>query len=354
MRTTDRGDSLKIMHSVIQKDHVVLCRSIGAGYVHWGRENDLSDEEFAIVEQLLVHPDETVRHHAIRALAGMGQTRQRWAIDQLAAVDIGDSRHLADAMCESFDRQWGIPADALTDDDLQKLVAKLELTDEIGEYNIGRFFSYAAKRLPAAIVRLILRRIDRYGDMGYPRDYRPLPFEGLPDLAGVAESQNYGELLREVREYSIKTTGSVIFWLPKLFADISSGFGPVALEVLNEWIDSSDEKKMKGVGRLLSDAPSNFAFTNLGYIEHLLDQSANVSDECYKSVCSYLYSSVNSGVRTSSIGQPSPQDVAVRDQSRAVAATLMVGSPAHKFYEELAKDAEASITRGLLEDEELV
>jgi len=68
-----------------------------------------------------------VRHHAIRALAGMGQTRQRWAIDELVAVDIGDSRHLADAMCESFDRQCGIPADALTDDDLQKLVAKLEL-----------------------------------------------------------------------------------------------------------------------------------------------------------------------------------------------------------------------------------
>ena len=62
-----------------------------------------------------------------------------WAIDELVAVDIGDSRHLADAMCESFDRQCGIPADALTDDDLQKLVAKLELTDEIGEHNIGRF-----------------------------------------------------------------------------------------------------------------------------------------------------------------------------------------------------------------------
>ncbi len=352
VRIADRDDSIKIMQSAIEKDQVVLCRSIGAGYVHWGRENNLSDEEFAIVEQLLVHPDETVRHHAIRALAGMGQTRQRWAIDQLVAVDIGDSRHLADAMCESFDRQWGIPADALTDDDLQKLAAKLESTDEIGEYNIGRFFTYAAKRLPAAIVRLILRRIDRYDEIGYSRDYRPLPFEGLPDLAAVAETENHPELLR-VRKYSIKTTGSVIFWLPKLFADISSGFGPVSLEVLKEWIDSGDEGKIKGVGRLLSEAPSNFVFTNVDYIEHLLDQSKNVSDECYTHVCTYLSNSANSGVHSRSIGQPSPEDVAVCDQSRAAAATLMVGSPAHKFYEELAKDAEASITRGLLEDEEL-
>lgn len=355
VRKADRETSLEIMTSAVQARHVVLCRSIAAGYIRWGREDSLREAEFAIAEQLLAHPDEIVRKHAIRALAGMGQARQRWAIDRVIAVDISDSEDLAEAMCEVFDRKWGIPADTLTDEDLHKLTAKLELTEDIGEYHIGRFLSHAARRLPETIVRLILKRIERYGETDHAPDYRPLPYEGLhEDLAGVSESENYAELLREVRDCSLKNTGPTIFWLPKLFADISASYGPIALEVLSEWVDSGDEKKITGVSRLLSNAPANFAFTNVAFVEHVLNQSANTGEECYAHVCTYLYNSVNAGVHTRSIGQPSPEDIAVRDRARAIADTLMVGSPAHKFYDDLAKEAELSITRSLLEDEELV
>ena len=68
---------------------------------------------------------------------------------------------------------------------------------------------------------------------------------------------------------------------------------------------------------------------------------------------SSLASSALFGTRSGTPGQPMPQDVAIRDQASAVATQFAVGSPTYRFYDLLAKDAEASIKSGLLRDEEL-
>lgn len=67
----------------------------------------------------------------------------------------------------------------------------------------------------------------------------------------------------------------------------------------------------------------------------------------------YIDSSVNWEVRTRAVGKPAPQDIRVRDQARAVTAKLLFRSPAYRFYDQLANDAEESIPRGLVRDEEL-
>ena len=47
-----------------------------------------------------------------------------------------------------------------------------------------------------------------------------------------------------------------------------------------------------------------------------------------------------------------PQDVAMRDQATAVMSQFYAGSPPYKFYDSLAKIAEASIEEKRLKDEE--
>ena len=47
-----------------------------------------------------------------------------------------------------------------------------------------------------------------------------------------------------------------------------------------------------------------------------------------------------------------PEDVALKDQALAVKSQFDAGSPPYKFYDSLAKSAEALIREELLRDEE--
>ena len=77
------------------------------------------------------------------------------------------------------------------------------------------------------------------------------------------------------------------------------------------------------------------------------------SYDCYQSVSSNLSRSALSGIRSGTPGQPMPEDVAMRDQAAAVASRFDSGSPTFRFYDSLAKSAEAKIRYQLLRDEEL-
>lgn len=221
-------------------------------------------------------------------------------------------------------------------------------------HEVSQFLSYAARRLPQAVIRLILARIDRH-DANHGLDYRPLPYNGFhQDLSGVAQSNGYEEILREVRDRASEKNWSGHFWLPKLFFQISEGFGTTCLKILNEWIDSGDQSKIEGAAALLSDAYANFVFRQQEFVENLMNRASALSEECYQRVSFSLFRSANSEVRTSRVGTPAPQDISMRDQAREAASKFVSGSPAHRFYQSLVDEAETSIRNGLARDEELL
>jgi hypothetical protein len=116
-----------------------------------------------------------------------------------------------------------------------------------------------------------------------------------------------------------------------------------SIEVLSEWINSQDRNKIETVSCLLSDAPQAFVFQNVEFISNLLEQAYELGDDCYTTVTIDLLNSVNSGGGSGTPGQPLPEDVAIKEQSAAVAEQLIAESPSHWFYDCLAKDAKAHI-----------
>jgi hypothetical protein len=352
LRQSDPNRTLNIIKTAFGTNQIVLHRGIAWTYGNWARLADLSDEELNVLQDLLASPDEMTKYHAIKTLAGVGRFRSRWAIDRAISVEIGNSSKLAEAICEIFDARFGIPDDNIIDADIQAVLPKLETVNEIENYHVSLFISYAAKRLPQAVVRLILARIDQYS-AHHDRDYRPLPYGGLhEDLTGVIQSDDYAAILREVRDRASQKDWTGHFWLPKLFVQISDGFGPTCLEILDEWINSGDEGKIEGAASLVGDAFANFVFEHVDFVENLLNRAAAISEQCYRRVSIDLQNSANSEVRTSTVGSPAPQDISVRDQARDAASKFAFGTPAQRFYQALADDAHASIRNGLARDEE--
>jgi hypothetical protein len=177
------------------------------------------------------------------------------------------------------------------------------------------------------------------------REYEPLPhgksFEN--SLNSLAKSEEYEDLLRTIRERTLKKQHHQRSCLARLFKEASRQFTNVSLTVLEEWINSGDKEKIQAVSFLLSKAPQEFFFTNVEFISRLLDQAYDLGDDCYQMVSFSLYRSATFHVGFGTPGQPFPHHVVLRDQSTAIAARLVVGSPSHRFYDSLAKDAKGSI-----------
>ena len=117
-----------------------------------------------------------------------------------------------------------------------------------------------------------------------------------------------------------------------------------SLKVLDEWISSGSGDRIKAAALLVSNADPSFAFKHVGFVSNLLERAQAASYDCYQSVSSNLDRSALSGIRSGTPGLPMPEDVAMRDQAAAVANRFDSGSPTFRFYDSLAKSAEANIS----------
>jgi hypothetical protein len=114
---------------------------------------------------------------------------------------------------------------------------------------------------------------------------------------------------------------------------------------LNEWINSRELEKVLCVSSLLGSIPQSFVFTQVDFLSNFLEQADNIGDQCFEFVSRHLLNPIVNRVRGGTIGEPCKEDVILRDQSLAIASQFLIGSPAHKFYSRLAKDADFNIKR---------
>jgi hypothetical protein len=369
-RIGDVNRAIAISQRALDTEIPVLCAAVAQVY-HSCIEN-LHPHDFELVKNLLADTHFGVKLLAINSLKILGSLEPQSTIDLALNVDISDSTELASRLCQLFYTDYGIPPETLTNEELDTLLKKIEPTVNIDKYHISEFLAYVSKRLPHSLVQLFLNRIKR-DEEDKKGKYQPLPFQGFQHrLVGIAESNEYKDILICIRNQSLQRTEHTKFWFSKLFRDVSlvpdyrsstnqsssvqettstrysyeDGiliFSPTSIEVLSEWINSEDRNKIEAVSCLLSDAPQAFVFQNVEFVSNLLEQAYELGDDCYTTVTIDLLNSVNSGVRSGTPGQPLPEDVAIKEQSAAVAEQLIAESPSHQFYDCLVKNAKAYI-----------
>ena len=332
----------------------ILCRSVALSYQSRGWADNTTGEDIEIIRELLDHEDIGVRSLTTGSLGALAEARQRLAINLAIGVEVGDSVILATELCRLFYGRSGVPFEELTTDDLNALLFKLVDVQDIDEYYIKAFLGRASELDAGAVVGLLLNRI-RTGRNEETR-YSPLPHGGFKNPPiDLAKSPDQESICREVRDASLEQGWHISFWIPNLFREISSGFDSAAsLKVLDEWINSGNADRIEAAAHLLSEARPEFVFKHIEFVTNLLERAHAAIYDCFGSVSSSLANSAQSGGRSGTLGEPMPQDVALRDQASAVANQFDAGSPTSRFYSSLAEHAKASTKNQLLRDEELL
>ena len=332
----------------------ILCRSVALSYQSRGWADNATAEDIEIIRELLDHEDIGVRRLAIGSVGALIEARRDGAIVLAMGVDVGDSVPLAEELCRLFYGRRGVPFEELTTADLNAILSKIQDVQDIDDHYIKAFLGRASELDAGAVVRLLLNRI-RTGRNEETR-YSPLPHGGFKNPPiDLAKSPDQETILRDVRDASLEPGWNFNDWIPQLFREISSGFDSAAsLNVLDEWISSGIADRITAAAHLLSEARPEFVFEHIGFVSNLLERAHASSDDCYRSVSRSLARSAQSGDRMGTLGEPMPQDVALRDQASAVANQFDAGSLTSRFYSSLAENAEASIRNQLLRAEELL
>jgi hypothetical protein len=350
VRQFDIHRAIKIAQIAIDTESSSLCISIAQGCGTW--LNNLQSEDIELIKRLLAHKDIQVRGCTIHSLHIMRDVQPKFVTAMVLTTDINNSTELASELCGIFHPEMGLSLDILSDTELKIILQKLEYILNISSYTIGEFVAGALQRSPRLVIQFLLNRIEN-AQSSENKNYQAIPFSGLKShLNSIDKSGEYGDILREIRDQALKVFQKYKFWcnnhslhISKLFKEVSLGFNPISIKVLEEWIDSEDCEKIQTVSSFLNHAPQSFVLTNVDFTANLLEQAYNLSDNCYKTVSSHLCSRYPStyDVRVCTPGEPISEDVAMQNKALDIAKQFTTGSPAHKFYSSLAESARASI-----------
>lgn len=356
------SDAIDFANRAVATGNVVLarCTSRALGWSLY--DIPVTSQEADAIKALASSEDIAVRHNIARVVKRYGDNKAA-GLNVLMSIRMNDSKEVADEVLGEIGKHGAFVVTDLTPEHLDHLHEQLVKCGSIEDYNIETFLSDLSAIHPERVVKLLMVRVEQKegNDKQSMEDvledkYKPLPYlhRGGPRLQFSA-TKSYEKILRQVRDWASVETGN---WMRShygadLFKMVSAGFDGATLNVLGEWINSNDTKKLESAAALLSEAPSGFVFAHPEYVVNVLEQAKKQGEACYKRVSSWLYGSAISGSRSGTPGQPFPQDIAQRDSSFDLMGKLPAGSPGYKFYKMLYEAAKANIERDTDEDLEL-
>ena len=357
IRVKDENTAIRLTETAVNSGDLVLCRSVAEEYAYRGWAFRLKNEEIKIIKKLLSSLDIDTRRLAIKSLRHFPDTQKNEAIELAFSIEIGDDEKLADAYCSIFDKH-GISLVDLNTEQLKLILKKISKIKvlESNLYHLNIFLTYCSTRIPEELIDFFLERVDlaKYIKNSSKDRFQPLPYNNFFDkgLNGISLSPHYKEILRKVRDQSLDPMDKYSSWFARLYYYISENYSLDSLEVLSEWIDIGDKEKIKAIGLLVKEAPSNFVFLHSDFVSNLLVSAQAIGDDCYEEVRSDLSNSALYGVKTRLMGEPSHEDQKIRDRAQEFMEMYPAGSPTWNFYKWLSEQAKRSIKGWRERDEE--
>jgi hypothetical protein len=362
LRLADLKGAVSFAERMLAKERPSLTRALAASYASSDSLRHPCEEDFRLLRQLL-NSDDNSKYYALEALGRLKDAEppeqarrfQRLGIDLLIATEIGQEPRMAEALAEAIDLNFGIPPDNLTDDDLETVLKKLVPIREMTHHNfhLNRLMAYLVNRSPRLVVKFFADRIQFSIRQKEERtDHTPTPFgwEGL--FGAIADTPTHSEILRELAEKLKEDDALTRYWFTKLFGLVAGSFGASTKYVISELGKDRSDESYRIIAHLLEEAPRDFVFSDKDLCADLIEQADHKSPESHRRILAALVGSSQSGGFQGISGEPSPQQIAIRDQATRL-ATEYAGRPVvARFYKQVAQFAQEMIDKQLASDEE--
>jgi hypothetical protein len=343
------GDNRAIEYAsaMIGGESAQLQRS-AARALSWNRgiRSELLPGELDVLSMMAVHPDESVRADAGRAVFLIALADKAAALDLVGKIDFGQSSHIAAEALSSF-----IPQGPLrwsdTDASLREgILTRLVECNAIDDYQLMSALSELSFVDPLGVTQLLIARISRESDKAIPR-YEALPDRWDPPLK-VSETAELARCLVEVGESMTKTVQDRRSYYrndnsARLYGLLGGKWSGQAIVVLDALADVGNEATLMTAARILAQAPSEVLFKEVSLVANLLRRTESLEKRIAESIFKTLLR-INQGFfMTFSEGQRPTKEEQDRDRARQIAQQLPRGSIESRFFHTLADTLEGQI-----------
>jgi hypothetical protein len=356
----DRARARTLMEALL-KAPVPELRAVAArAYWFAGSAAQLNDGDLGTLRRLLSDEHPNVVGTAVNALRHLPLNDPRVKIDLLLASNIGVSAAVADDALVAFTMRGEGLREALTKDnakdDVAGLLAKLKPLPELDGHWIEEFLAFTSKHFAEETAAFFMARVDLAAEQD-SWEFRPCnhgPYGNVP--LRFRESSDFIRVLREVASW----VGSIDNASPmrrdraiELFATMFAPFDTEFLAFLAEWVEMGKAEDLKLVSHILHEMPvenqalNDFVFRESGFVMRLLERALQFGKDCHKRVSSNLFGSAIRGLKSTTPGEPFPEDIAMKEKAEAMLKTLSRLSPAYNLYDSLRRHAEWNIQQAL-------
>lgn len=343
--------AVKHARRAVKTGFLNLCFSV-ASHLDWmARKRGLRHDELPLLRELLEHNERAVVSNALGAIRWIGAKDPNAGMKLLLDARWETDTQLASSALSCIDAQHGISPTTIRERDLNLLLRRLEVTPDIGDWQISEFIGIASRRSPLGVVNLLINRIKRSIKKKTSEfDERPIPFEFHHSLPDLSKHPRGATVLRKVRDMSLKRAWQYSHFSRDIFWSLAPQI--CCLELLKEWIQSGEERTFTGALALLETHESDFVFSQPEFVEFVFNHAQKIEPDCFDRAKSALYFCATRHGESRTIGQPGPATVATKERATEAAKKFAVGSTMGVFYEGIAKHCDARLAAEKLEDEE--
>jgi transcriptional regulator with XRE-family HTH domain len=349
----NRADALAYIRQYIKSDSRELHAAVGSAFGLLGpQELPLYANELTIFKQLLSANDQWIVQSTIGSVRIVAKEDDRLAIDLFKQVDIGISAELADNVFMNFAPDNGELLASLAAEEVDVFLSGLMRLPELNGYWIEVFLAAVSATHALRLVRFFIDRVNHAAD-SEDWNYRPCnhgPYAHVP--LRFRESADFDVALRQVSQWMTSRDGLLFRERgAQLFETMFKPFDDVIVGSLQRWCDAATEADIRTIAKILSESHPTFVFEHRAFVERFLERAKQFGKNILDEAIGQFFRSAIGGVRSGTVGEPTPEDLLMKQEAEKILSDLPRFAPAYPLYDSIARHAGWSIDRSIRDGE---
>ncbi len=263
LRRSEPDTAWNYIHAWANTDDFMLLYAVAHSYSFIDAWNDLSEQDWQILRQLVVKENSQLDHEIVWLIQRFAPFKPDIGVEFLKLIAARADEHILHEIAitltlpDTARSGWAVEIDP---QDYLEIIANFERVAELGyaeEDCLKRLGTIA----PMQVIDFFERRINTLQDTpSMKRSYSPVPFHLFGAMESIRSGPAYREVLQRVRDWMLRE-GSLFIWeTPRLLRGIAGTLDEVLQSVLMEWIVSDDRQKQLAIARILLEVNNGEVF----------------------------------------------------------------------------------------------
>jgi len=345
LSNADPNEGQSLAQKFLDSGDASLSRAASASFS--GIRRDYDERDAFLIGMALASHDGTVVTAAVHCLWRWRSENVRQLIDLCKKVHFEALPGLADELFQLFREADNGPLNQLTSEDVDHFLKRLLNIPRLEDYWTQQFLSSISLRFPRQLADFLIARVEIAAQTEsfsfHPANYGP--YVQIP--LRIHESDAASEIFARTWSWLRNNSDRNDFYFQQHAANVFDAmFGGKQSDLVSFFegqLETASSDELLLMSRLLHKADNAFIFVHRPFVVRLLERCKAVSPDLVKSVIGDLYGSAISGVHSSILGDPSPQDIGQRAKAADALVQISRLSPAYELYDCVRKSAEENI-----------